>query len=59
MSIQEASYGRHYRGWFYAKRCIFMAIEMGLHVQVNSDEIPTAEYEVRNATLWGAFTLDQ
>jgi hypothetical protein len=36
-----------------------MAVEMGLHEERAVDEMSEAAREVRNATFWGAYILDQ
>jgi hypothetical protein len=59
MSNWEASCGREKRSWFYARQSIGMAVEMGLHAELDGIEMSTAEYEVRSITFWGAFALDQ
>jgi len=59
MSNWEASCGRENRGWFFARQSISMAVEMGLHAELDSSEMSTAEYEVRSITFWGTFALDQ
>jgi hypothetical protein len=59
MSLWETSCGRDNRSSFYSKQAIIMAIEMGIHLRENEPELPEAEDEVRSATFWGAFVLDQ
>lgn len=59
MSNWEARCGRESRSWFYARQSICMAVEMGLHAELDDIEMSTAEYEVRSFTFWGAFALDQ
>lgn len=59
MSIWEASCGRDSRSWFCARQSISMAVEMGLHAELDDIEMSTADYEVRTITFWGAFALDQ
>jgi Fungal specific transcription factor domain len=62
MSIREASCGRDTESFYYAGQAIRLAVEAGLHLEVNGQ---TAEFEqhggegVRSATFWGAFALDQ
>ncbi len=59
MSNKEASCGRESRSWFYARQSICMAVEMGLHAELDDIEMSAAEYEVRSITFWGAYALDQ
>ena len=67
MSIREASCGRVKKSIFLAGQTIRLAIEMGLHLeaevgdddniaQIAAEEIDDA---VRQATFWGAFSLDE
>jgi hypothetical protein len=61
MSIREASCGRSSESLFLSGQSIRLAIEMGLHLDIdigNSKE-SEIEHEVRSATFWGAFSLDQ
>ncbi|CAL3970830.1 unnamed protein product [Diplocarpon coronariae] len=61
MSIREASCGRSSRGIFLSSQSVRLAIEMGLHFDVQdggSDDAKT-DHAVRSATFWGAFSLDQ
>ena len=58
MSIREARCGRESESWFFAGQSIRLAIEMGLHIN-SLQNLTNAENEVRTATFWGAFTLDQ
>lgn len=61
MSIREASCGRSSESLFLSGQSIRLAIEMGLHLDINiSDSKESAiEHAVRSATFWGAFSLDQ
>lgn len=59
MSLWETSRGRDSRGTFYSKQAIIMAIEMGIHLYDHATELSEAEVDVRSATFWGAFVLDQ
>lgn len=59
MSIFEASQGRSEQGVFYSGQAIRMVVEMGLHTDVGAARLPVAECEVRRATAWGAYVLDQ
>jgi hypothetical protein len=58
MSILEASQGRHKQSIFYCGLSIRMAVEMGLHLDINTAQLLDTEREVRRATIWGAFSLD-
>lgn len=61
MSIREASCGRSSEAIFYSGQSMRLAVEMGLHMEVESGRIDEAgrEEAVRAATFWGAFALDQ
>jgi hypothetical protein len=59
MSNWEASCGRESRSWFYARQSICMAVDMGLHAELDDIEMSTTDYVVRSITFWGAFALDQ
>ena len=58
MAIREASCGRDGESWWYAGQSITLAIEMKLHEKpgMGADK---DESDVRAATFWGAFALDQ
>lgn len=57
-SIREASAGRDTESFFYSGQAIRLATEFGLHMEVTHAE-RGMEHEVRAATFWGAFALDQ
>lgn len=57
MAIREGSCGRDTESFYYSQMAIRVAVEMGLHNEVFIAD--PAEREVRRATFWGAFTLDQ
>ncbi|PVH86370.1 hypothetical protein DL98DRAFT_582939 [Cadophora sp. DSE1049] len=61
MSIREASCGRSSHSIFLSGQSIRLAIEMGLHFDVQDDRSENAklDHAVRSATFWGAFSLDQ
>jgi hypothetical protein len=61
MSIREASCGRSSESLFFSGQSIRLAIEMGLHFDINVSDTKESEIEhaVRSATFWGAFSLDQ
>lgn len=61
MSIREASCGRSSESLFLSGQSIRLAIEMGLHLDINISDSKESEIEhaVRSATFWGAFSLDQ
>lgn len=59
MSIREASCGRDSESWFYSGQSIRLAVELGLHLDVQKEDISDQDREVRCATFWGAFALDQ
>lgn len=56
MSLWEASKGHHRKGAFYSRQALSMAIEGSFHTDEGHD---AASREVRSATFWGIFTLDQ
>ena len=67
MSIREASCGRVKESLFLSGQSIRLAVEMGLHLEAEvGDEDDTAQNlaeevddAVRQATFWGAFSLDE
>ncbi|KAH8790390.1 fungal-specific transcription factor domain-containing protein [Hyaloscypha sp. PMI_1271] len=61
MSIREASCGRSSESLFLSGQSIRLAIEMGLHLDINISHSKESaiEHAVRSATFWGAFSLDQ
>ncbi|KAH9211147.1 fungal-specific transcription factor domain-containing protein [Leptodontidium sp. 2 PMI_412] len=61
MSIREASCGRSSHSIFLSGQSIRLAIEMGLHFDVQDGKSDSAklDHAVRSATFWGAFSLDQ
>ncbi|KAH7390115.1 fungal-specific transcription factor domain-containing protein [Cadophora sp. MPI-SDFR-AT-0126] len=61
MSIREASCGRSSHSIYLSGQSIRLAIEMGLHFDVQDDGTEDAkrDHAVRSATFWGAFSLDQ
>ncbi|KAI9813046.1 MAG: hypothetical protein M1827_004266 [Pycnora praestabilis] len=62
MSLREASCGRDDCSWFFSHQSIRMAVELGLHVGrvgLHGEPLSRSEREVRAATLWGSFALDQ
>ena len=61
MSLREASCGRSSQSLFLSGQSIRLAIEIGLHKDTPIDSSRQAEidHEVRSATFWGAFSLDQ
>jgi hypothetical protein len=62
MSIREASYGRDAESYYYAGQAIRLAVEFGMHIEVTEQgriSRDAMEHEVRGATFWGAFSLDQ
>ena len=61
MSIREASCGRTTDSMYYASQSIMIAIEMGLHLESESEggDSATLDRAVKSATFWGAFSLDQ
>jgi hypothetical protein len=61
MSIREASAGRCSESIYYASQSVKLAIEMGLHLEMDSGggDHASIEHAVRSATFWGAFALDQ
>ena len=59
MSILQMSQGGTDQGDFYCGQAIRMCVEMGLHLNIDSTHVLTAEREVQRVTAWGAFALDQ
>lgn len=61
LALREASCGRTSESYYYAGQSIRLAIEVGLHRDSEDDTSRAAEidHEVRSATFWGAFSLDQ
>lgn len=58
LSILEASCGRNTRSWGYSCASIKMAVDMGLHLP-SPEGTSEEDADVRSATFWGAFSLDQ
>ena len=59
MSLWEASTGQHRKSAFYSREALSMAIEGCFHSDLIDNEGPELGREVRSATFWGIFTLDQ
>jgi hypothetical protein len=67
MSIREASRGRVHDSIFFSGQSMRLAIEMGLHLDAentgdndeDNDEAEDDDKAVREATFWGAFSLDE
>lgn len=70
MSIREASCGRVEEGIYLSGQSIRLAMEMGLHLEAEDDDdnddgddhrhsSEDADNAVRQATFWGAFSLDE
>lgn len=61
MSLREASCGRSSESLYLSGQSIRLAIEIGLHKvsQDGSGKRAEIDQEVRSATFWGAFSLDQ
>jgi hypothetical protein len=59
MSTWNSSRGDYKKARFYAGQAIRMAVEVGLHLDGDPDELPDDTREVRNTTFWGALMLDQ
>ncbi|TVY43752.1 Nitrogen assimilation transcription factor [Lachnellula subtilissima] len=61
MSIREVSCGRSSQSLYYSGQSIRLAVEMGLHRELEDEEIADSQgnHAVRSATFWGAFSLDQ
>jgi hypothetical protein len=67
MSIREASRGRVHESIFFSGQSMRLAIEMGLHLDAentaddeeDNDEAEDEDKAVREATFWGAFSLDE
>ncbi|CZT13581.1 uncharacterized protein RAG0_17080 [Rhynchosporium agropyri] len=58
MSIFEISRGNQNQSIFYSGESVRMAVEMGLHLHPSNTRLPQIELEVRSATIWGSFALD-
>jgi hypothetical protein len=52
MSIFEASWERQSQSIYYSGQSIRMAVEMGLHLDVDVTQIGETAHEVRNAAIW-------
>ncbi|XMA13658.1 hypothetical protein WAI453_006449 [Rhynchosporium graminicola] len=52
------SRGNENQSIFYSGESVRMAVEMGLYLYRSSAQLPQIELEVRSATIWGAFALD-
>jgi hypothetical protein len=60
MSIRQASCGRSSHSLFLSGQSIRLSVEMGLHLDEKVlNKSSELEREVRSATFWGAFSLDQ
>lgn len=59
MSLWEAGKGQHRKGAFYSTQALSMAIEGCFHNDPVDDKQLRTTREVRSATFWGIFTLDQ
>jgi hypothetical protein len=62
ISIREASCGRDTESFYYAGQAIRLAVEAGLHIESSEKTAESSQHgeeEVRAATFWGAFALDQ
>jgi hypothetical protein len=59
MSTWNASRGDYRKAQFYAAQALRIAVEVGLHQDGDSNEMPDDVREVRNTTFWGTFMLDQ
>ncbi|KAF8856146.1 hypothetical protein BDZ45DRAFT_480930 [Acephala macrosclerotiorum] len=61
MSLRQASCGRSSQSLYLSGQSIRLAVEMGLHqeVQVGDGKEAEVAHAVRSATFWGAFSLDQ
>jgi hypothetical protein len=65
MSLRQASCGNDASSWHYARQSMRMAIDLDLHLDRPVPDgsldatISQAEREVRSATFWGCFNLEQ
>ena len=65
MSLRQASCGNDASSWNYARQSMRMAIDLDLHLErpalaaSTGASISQAEREVRAATFWGCFNLEQ
>lgn len=58
MAMREPSAGRDSSGFMYIGRCMRMAVELGLHLDIPQDNLTPSEVEVRKVTFWGCFIVD-
>jgi hypothetical protein len=59
MGTREVSKARDSLAFAYAGRCMRMAIELGLHLEVSPSEgLSEAQAAVRNRVFWGLYTYD-
>jgi Fungal specific transcription factor domain len=58
MSVYEAREGKEKQSMFYSGQSIRMAVDMGLHLDLDMIGSEEGERAVGAATLWGAFALD-
>jgi hypothetical protein len=61
MSLTDAACGRDSSGFHYAGRCMRMALELGLHLDITgpgASRLTPTEIEVRKITFWGCFNMD-
>jgi hypothetical protein len=59
MSSWNASQGHYRKARYYAGQAIRIAVEMGLHQDSDSGDMPDDLREVQYTAFWGAFMLDQ
>ena len=58
MSVREVSLGRDSSAYQYLGRSVRMAVELGLHLSVDSNGLRSSEIEARKITFWGVFNLE-
>jgi hypothetical protein len=61
MAMREPSAGRDSSGFMYIGRCMRMAVELGLHLDIANPKdynLTQSEVEVRKVTFWGCFIVD-
>ena len=60
MGMREVSVGRPNSGFRYSGRCMRMLVELGLHINIDPDELEldTRELEARRITFWACYNYD-
>ena len=60
MGLREVSVGRPNSGFRYSGRCMRMLVELGLHINIDPDELglDARELEARRITFWACYNYD-